>query len=197
MTDGKGLWTDILFESMIMASVLLSFSWSLFAVIQDLTSVVQFWRDHSHWIVFQRESVTQSEIIHKGWYFNSRWHKARSFTKDGISTVGDTERAHSHGMVFKRVSHTERDHSYWMIFQQAVTQSEIIHIVWYFKESRWHRARSFALDGILKTVGDTEWTHSQRMVFQQSVTQSELIRTGWYFKESLWHRARLFTRNGI
>ena len=29
MIDGKGLWTDILFESMIMDSVLLSFSWSL------------------------------------------------------------------------------------------------------------------------------------------------------------------------
>ena len=44
MTDAKGLWIDILFESMIMALVLLSFSWSLFAVIQDLTSVVRFWR---------------------------------------------------------------------------------------------------------------------------------------------------------
>ena len=49
MAAGKRLWVDTLLESMIMASVLLSFSWSLFAVIQDLTSVVQLWRVSIDW----------------------------------------------------------------------------------------------------------------------------------------------------
>ena len=41
MEDSKGLLIDVLFQRIILASGLLSFSWSLFAVTQDLTSVVQ------------------------------------------------------------------------------------------------------------------------------------------------------------
>ena len=131
-------------------------------------------RAHSHRMVFQ-QSVTQSEVIHKGWYFNSWWHRARSFLKDGISTVGDTERGHSQRMVF----------------QQSVTQSEVIHPGWYFN-SRWHRARSFALEN--KTKGKrtayefvTGWLR-QEIVNSVACSFRVLDPTGWKPVSNFKHR---------
>ena len=49
MSDGKEVWVDILFESVIMASVFVSFNWSLFLATQDLTSVLQFCRVSIDW----------------------------------------------------------------------------------------------------------------------------------------------------
>ena len=152
-------------------------------------------------MVFQ-QSVTQSEVIHKGWYFNSWWHRARSFLKDGISTVGDTERGHSQRMVFQQsVTQSEvihkgwyfnsRGHSQRMVFQQSVTQSEVIHPGWYFN-SRWHRARSFALEN--KTKGKrtayefvTGWLR-QEIVNSVACSFRVLDPTGWKPVSNFKHR---------
>ena len=85
MTDGKGLWTDIVFESMIMVSVLLSFSWSLFAVIQDLTSIVQFWRvfasdRHTYINLFASDRRTYISVFASDHDINTSLNLPQAFT---------------------------------------------------------------------------------------------------------------------
>ena len=116
-----------------------------------------------------------TETIRTRWYVKSRWHRGRSFTLDGISTIGDTE----------------GDHSPWMVFQQSVTQKEIIHPGWYFN-SRWHGARSFALENKTKAKRAayefvTGWLKHE-IVTSVACSVRALDPTGWKPVSNFKHR---------